>query len=419
MLAKITEERQLWTVRLKLSLIQPVVLSLWTLAASTTLAALTSEISATVGTILGEVTQLFGINSSNYSIISLRSWLSSVVLLLGVGRSIQHVATTKYLQLRWLAWSGPSRTGIPPEIAIHIGKAAQWGTLDALSEKIPRHPVERFARLLSLDFTTIECDPTDLLRFKSTQLMPSERSELLKDGVYQPSSTETSVSLLWGENLGFCRRCSRGVIAIPPYLTKASPKLRNGLDAKAICLAFGIVARNKGLDPATMVCNLKKKGAFRLWEEGALWPHPAKTLRGYYYAEVNEAFHLLGEPFVVAVTELALLLADIKSSLLAMWLERILEHQDLALNRLVYDLGARAGDLQRLYRGQYAAMLISLALFHPGVCIRPELAVFEAVCKFEGAPLPSWLSAEELRERKEEEVRSYGSSLRRMIEAII
>lgn len=419
MLAKTAEEHQLWTLRLKLSLIQPVALSLWTLAVSTTLAALTSEISMIVRTILEETTQFLATNGSNYSIISLHSWLSMIVLLLGIERSIRYLATMNYLQLRWLAWSGPSRTGIPPDMAIHIGKAVQWQTLNAPSANIPRHPVERFARILSLNFTAIECDPTDLLKFKSTRRMPPERSGVLKDGVYQPSPTETSVSLLWGENLGFCRRCTRGITALPPYLAKATPRLRNGLDAKAVCLAFGIVARNKGLDPGTLICNLKKNGTFRLWEEGAQWPHPAKTLRGYYYTEINDTFHLLGESFVVAVTELALLLADIKSSLLVMWLERILEQQDLALNWQVYQLGARAEDLQRLYRGQYAAMLISLALFHSGVSIRPELAVFEAVCKFEGASIPPWLSAEELKERKEEEVRSYGSPLRRMIEAII
>lgn len=406
-LIKYCERQQLWTLRLVLSLYQPYLLAPWILSSSAFVAILLED--------LGH-----GLTSNSAALYCSRS-MALIVLLLGIGRAIGTLWMTSYLSLRWKAWSGPSRTGISPVMGTYIGRASDWKDLDAtLRAMIREHPVERFAHALSSNRNCIERDPTDLLRAQCDQALLPQSKGGVKDGVFQPWSNNEAVSLLWGEDLGFCRRCSRGIIAVPPYLLTASPKLKNGVDARPLSLAFGIIARNKGLEPHRLICNLKPKNTFRVWEEHGCWPHVSKTLRSYYYTEVNKAFHLLGESFVVAVTELALLIADVDSQVLERWLNLKFEHQDLGLNLRISALGATPEELGRLYRGQYAAMLISLSLFHPGVRIRPELSVFEAVCKLEGKNLPSWLSSDiRLQAQKDEEAHVYGPSLCPLIDAII
>jgi hypothetical protein len=340
---------------------------------------------------------------------------------LSVDIALRAFETRRYLRLRWKAWSGPSRTGISPAMVTYIGNSGDWAALLASAGSIQQHPVERFAG--SFLRKRIVEDPTDLLRKRAA--LDLEGSSLWipqsqeRSGVYQPIVNDQSVSLLWGEHLGFQRRCSRGIISIPPNLLTVSPTLESGLSGTAVCLAYGILARNKGLEPATLICNLKAKNSFRTWEESSLWPHPAKTLRSFYYAECNRAFSLLGESYVTAATELALLLADLDASLIGDWLDSRFEHQDLAFNLEAHALGASQEDLRRIYRGHYAAMLISLSLYHKGIRMRPEITVFDAVCKVENAPLPFWAISNEMKARREGELSAYGPSLQHLIGAVV
>jgi hypothetical protein len=134
---------------------------------------------------------------------------------------------------------------------------------------------------------------------------------------------------------------------------------------------------------------------------------------------MDKAFSLLGESYVTAATELALLLVDLDHGVIEWWLDRSFEHQDLDLNRMVYDHGAGAQDLDRLYRGHYAAMLVSLSFASQRPNIRPELAVFEAVCMLESVMVPDWLSSPAMEARREAETQAYGPSLQRIIHALI
>ena len=406
--AKFAERQQLWTLRLVLSLWQPYVIAAWALLSSIFLGILT-----------GEAVEIFLEDTESFMATLTANLLFIIFLMLGTDRSMRSLATTQFLKLRWKAWTGPSRTGIPPTLASYVGGVSDWKTLSREFGRAKGHPVERFATVLSQNTDAIECDPTDLLRTTAAAPVPSEPRERSKDGIYQPSTAGMSISLLWGERLGFSRRCSRGIIAVPPNLLVSTPRLKNGIDARSLCLAFGITARNKGLDPKSLICNLRLKDSFRAWEEGGLWPNPSKTLRSYYYTEVDKAFHLLGESFITVVTELAVLLADLDNVLISKWLDLEFEHQDLSLNLEAHSSGASIIDLQRLYRGQYAAMLISLSLFHIGVSVRPEISVFEAVCAADGVALPQWLSTERMKARKEKERHAYGPPLQRMIDAII
>jgi hypothetical protein len=82
-------------------------------------------------------------------------------------------------------------------------------------------------------------------------------------------------------------------------------------------------------------------------------------------------------------------------------------------------MGATREELARLYKGHYAVMLVSLSIHRKGDRIRPELSVFEAVCRMDRVPLPAWLATDAMRERKRQEDIVLGQHGRRLIEAII
>lgn len=328
-----------------------------------------------------------------------------------------------YRRLRWKAWTGPSRTGIPPALVGYLGSKEDWVALEASMSPIAPHPVEKFIKLASISSAGIASDPTDLLKARAhidseneTLWIPRSDNRSL---VYQPISPDQSASLLWGAVSGFQARCSRGIIAIPRTLLTSSPRLKGGLDGRPVCLAYAIVARNKGLEPASLICSLEKKGLFRIFEENSLfWPRPSKTLRSRYREEIAQTFSLLGASFVTAVTELALLLADVPATLIEDWLNGCMEHQDVTLNREAADSGASSTDLARLYRGHYAAMLVSLSLHQSGLRLRPELLVYDAVCAAEGVERPAWAAAPWAEKRRKEEDEQCGSNVIRLIEAV-
>ena len=331
------------------------------------------------------------------------------------------ISSREYRRLRWLAWSGPSRTGIPSALACYIGNKEDWEALELSLATRQAHPVEAYVKYVSPFNAGVASDPTDLLKARAAE---KDNSWMLKRGekrfVYRPSQSDQSVSLLWGEFSGFRARCSRGIIAVPRGLLKVWPRLGQGVDSRPICLAHGILARNKGLEPASLVCNLEKKLSFRIFEENsAFWPRPSKTLRGLYREEFGKIFSLLGSPYVTAATELALLLADVPAPLIKDWLRGRMEHQDLELNQKAADSGASIQDLARLYRGHYAAMLVSLSLHRHGLRLRPELLVHDALCASEGVEKPAWARETWAIQSKGEELTQFGSCVRALVDAIV
>jgi hypothetical protein len=135
---------------------------------------------------------------------------------------------------------------------------------------------------------------------------------------------------------------------------------------------------------------------------------------------MSKAFSGLGEAFVCAATELALLLADAKAAVVADWLDAHLEQQDLSLNHQAAALGASIDDLAQLYRGQYVAMLVSLSEHRVGIRIRPEVTVFKALCAAEGrSALPGWLNETSLIERALEETRLLGNRGVQLVNAAV
>lgn len=126
----------------------------------------------------------------------------------------------------------------------------------------------------------------------------------------------------------------------------------------------------------------------------------------------------LGDAYVSAATELALLLADSRAEVISDWLDAHLEHQELSLNHEVASLGATPDQLSLLYRGQYVAILVSLSQHTLGTRLRPELMVFKKILEKEGTPsLPAWLSQPSMLQRQEQEVIVIGEGGVQLIEA--
>ena len=330
-----------------------------------------------------------------------------------------------YVKARWKAWTGPSRTGIPFRLVRYLGDQQDWKSMRASCTDIQLHPVERVVALLPPYNGAIAEDPTDILnaRAMSDEELDAvwvPRSDV-KTGMYQPVEPDQPVSLLWGEHLGFKARCSRGIISVPRNLLTYQPVLQNGIDGRPLCLAHAILARNKGLAPATLVCNIQSKGSYRAFEENSVfWPRPAKTYRSLYRAEISRSFSGLGSAYITAATELALLLADAGYGLISDWLDGHMEQQDLELNNFVASKDASHAELDILYRGSYAAMLVSLSLHRLGVRVRPEITIFKALWQQEGhGALPHWLLLDEMVERDHEETRVLGESGRRLMEAVV
>ncbi|KAF5648951.1 hypothetical protein F52700_770 [Fusarium sp. NRRL 52700] len=401
------QKHQFWTLWFRLSLHEPYLLSSWSAAS------LLATTEAAYGLAQHPVLQ----GSYNRPLVFLLIGAMHVFVLDFVYRSLQN---GRYLRLRWKAWTGQSRTGISPNMAQYVGTPEDWKIMAKNGLNLDSHPADHFSGGYS---SLIAQDPTDLLKARADTGIPILTGQTarprLQSGVYQPAASGAPVSLLWGENLGFQRRCSRGIISVPVHLSRTSPMIRCGLPGEAICLAFGILSRNKGLEPRALICNLKQKNSFRQWEEAGIWPHPAKTLRSFYYSEFEKAFSLLGDSYITAATELALLFADLDGSLIGEWLDRGFEHQDLDFNNLSYVHGASQQDLNRLYREHYAVMLISLSLSATHSAIRPELLVFDAVCRLDDVPVPKWATSDVMEARRQAELEAYGPMILRLISAII
>jgi hypothetical protein len=310
--------------------------------------------------------------------------------------------------------------------ASYLGDENDWISMSRALGLRPQHPVDKFSRILPpfSGLPGIEADPTDLLKASADAAKKGSLVTLrskFRAGAYQPFPDDESISLLWGEHLGFQRRCSRGVISVPRSLLHFRPTFDSGLDGRAVCLAYGILARNKGLQPWNLVCNLDVNKSLNIFEENSVqWPRPAKTLRSIYRAEFARTFSLLGDAYVTAATELALLLADTSDDLVEDWLDGMMEHQDLSLNAQVAALGASGEDLARLYKGQYAAMLVSLSTHDRGVRLRPEILVYDALCQLEGVETRArWVSATAVVDRREQELAQLGKTRQKLISAII
>ena len=126
--------------------------------------------------------------------------------------------SSDYLDLRWKAWTGPSRSGIPPYLMRYLGNEQDWISMLSSCRDVQVHPVERFLNLVAPFAQGIEQDPTSIL---SARLALDEEADTLwmprseeKACVYAPSEPVEPISFLWGARLGFRLRCSRGIVSV-------------------------------------------------------------------------------------------------------------------------------------------------------------------------------------------------------------
>ncbi|KAG1814417.1 uncharacterized protein BJ212DRAFT_370850 [Suillus subaureus] len=411
-LVKISETEGLWTIRFNLARRE----HLWWAAIAL---AFVASFSSMV------LSFLAGNNNNSLGIILLASASS-----LAVFRYAWPAWRNRhYCSNRWAAWTGPSRTGIDASLVPLIEGNDPWPILSKDVSVMRQHSVDIHLPIFKSNLITD--DPTDILKATKrlidtvTEKQPDEKSKTPikplvpnnKTGLYAPVHLDKSASLLWGSHIGFSPRVSRGILAVPQRLLQSFPLTSSGHDGQPVCLAHGILARNKGLQPHTFILGLNPG---RLEQKCVQWPRPSKVLRTYYREEMNAAYGGLGPTFVDVATELALLLADSSHSLIEDWLSLRMEHQDLALNNQLARLGASDEELKILYRLSYAAMLVSLSAHRKGRKWRPEMKLFTAYWKKCKGEVPAWMGEAAVVERIVKEESGAGDTdLDALIEAVL
>ncbi|KAI9762508.1 MAG: hypothetical protein M1835_008007 [Candelina submexicana] len=207
---------------------------------------------------------------------------------------------------------------------------------------------------------------------------------------------------------------------MPQGLLRSRPFTVDGYNGEGLCLAMGILGRNKGQSPRTLVYdfddmlknqrgitrNRRQVSTTTELENTSVWsPRPNKVMRSYYTKAMEEQFGGLQKPFVGAATELSLIFLDCTHRALRDWLRFNLEQQAMDVNRymsrpqtasLSPHLKASNHQLETLYRASYVSMIISLNYFAPGgsssdnktesgLPVRPDLTCFALLYLAEGA----------------------------------
>ncbi|KAJ3506681.1 hypothetical protein NLJ89_g6740 [Agrocybe chaxingu] len=324
-----------------------------------------------------------------------------------------------YIQLRWLSWTGPSRTGIASMFGKFCRDSSSWRSI----QEIPRQarivpaPSDEWGWAINPP-KGIWQDPTALLQNLDEKTISGAVSTdgQLGPCVYDDGYTRGQVSLLWGEREGFRRRVSRAINSIPNSLLSSVPSTYDGFNGTGLCLAMGILGRNKGLAPFQLVFDVddrRKKAndiarsdphykvTTELEATSAWFPRPNKVMRSFYQKSMEDQYAGLGPEFVSVAVELALILLDCPPEVTRRWLDQNLEQQSMELNILMSNRmkgpgpAATPAELQALYRASYTSMIISLNYFDQiqpdvGSTRRPDLTCFALLWLAEAGDEPKW-----------------------------
>ncbi|KAB2570579.1 hypothetical protein DBV05_g10747 [Lasiodiplodia theobromae] len=366
---QISEDQGLWTFRFRLARYEHI---WWTVVSSV----------LSVSFVLIILTFLAGNTQDSLGVLA----LSTATTIAIVRYAVPAWRNRAFIENRWRAWTGPSRTSIKAGSRALCGDAAQWKRLSqALPErKMVSAPSDDWGLSLFPPPGLWE-DPTALLdKFADQDASKYAAPDAHARCVYDDGTTTGNVSLQWGEAQGFRRRVSRAIHAMPKGLLASRPLTVDEYNGEGLTLALGILGRNKGLRPHTLVFDASdawktRRGIGRsqphtrvqhALESGSAWaPRPSKVMRSYYAHAVDGQFGTLPDAFRDAATELALVLLDVPPRPLRVWLERGLEQQDLDVNlcmsgRTAGSSSSRAvatnEQLNQLYRASYASMVVSL-----------------------------------------------------------
>ncbi|KAG0228753.1 hypothetical protein BGW42_001995 [Actinomortierella wolfii] len=312
---------------------------------------------------------------------------------------VQGTLHSQFRQLLWLAWTGSSRTGCGAfDVATlkglildrqELGLTAAMTTATMKEKQKQLQPAVQFESNVDIPgygtvlTRKIKHDLITVLKQRAAKTTVVGNDEeivaevfasvgstpALKKFVYPPHhSTQQKVSVLWGgENCSlFSRRVSRGITGYTLDRIRSSYSLVNVDESKWMFVAGGIVARNKGLTPARLICGLitvtttstistrieEKTGASTVAattaaptavtttamtlntkivdevETASKWrPRQAKTSRSRYAQEANAQFSGLGQQYCAAVVEIALLMQDLPNRVVIKALQANIEQQ--------------------------------------------------------------------------------------------
>jgi hypothetical protein len=388
-LAQMTETSNQWTFRFRLARIEH---WWWTTVSALLMASL----------ILIVLSFASGNNNDSVSVLLLASttFLTIVRYMLPAWRS------RYFIENRWFAWSGPSRTGIRIGQMKFCGEKSQWMSLSKRVTIEQRREVESdYYGWHFKPLGGIRLDPTDILenvdsRHLTSVGLTSTPEYIYRDGDEKPEK----VSLFWGEHSGFQRRVSRAVSAMPLSLLKSQPFTSDGYAGEGLCLAMGILGRNKGLNPKKLVFNMTREISTTLENYSTWAPRPAKTLRSYYRETLQKQYGYLGSNYIEAAIELSLILMDASHYAITAWLEAGKEHQDFEVNKALYsrEPPAKPSELRAHYESSYVSMIISLNNMQdkqtgiPGKnkthVQRPDIICLGLLLKARdrNAPMPDW-----------------------------
>jgi len=322
-----------------------------------------------------------------------------------------------FIKIRWLAWTGSSRTGIASGDKIFCRDKLDWQYIQKLPrrEHIIPTPSDEWGWAIK-PHNGISHDPTALLQKMDKKdvkrKIATDRQRVYNDGYINSDGLSEQVSLLWGENEGFRRRVSRAINSMPSSLLDSFPATYDGFNGTGLCLAMGILGRNKGLKPKELVFDVhdkrKKLDAFtgdkpikdmtnELERTSEWYPRPNKVMRSFYRNVMQEQYSGLESEFVGVAVELALILLDCPPEVTMRWLDQGLEQQSIEVNQRMSNIAsASPGQLQTLYRASYTSMIISINYLNQEqdeLC-RPDLTCFGLLWFAEGGSTPVWWEEE-------------------------
>ncbi|KAG0197833.1 hypothetical protein BGX28_008657 [Mortierella sp. GBA30] len=296
---------------------------------------------------------------------------------------VQGTLHAEFRRLLWLAWTGSSRTGCGVlEAAMIKGLVPDRRGLSltmtmTMKKQQQQQSVAQFESSVDIPgygtvlSPKIKQDLVTILKHRADNTTNTENDKKTiaevfieigpsaKKFVYPPHEDgQTKVSILWG-----------GITGYTLDRIRSSYSLVNVDESKWMFVAGGIVARNKGLKAASLICGLTTTTTInttntttggtiggggvstaavtttvptaaatttttlntRLIDEvetTSKWrPRQAKTSRSRYAQESNAQFSGLGQPFCAAVVEIALLMQDLPNHIIIKALQANVEQQ--------------------------------------------------------------------------------------------
>ncbi|MCJ1261439.1 hypothetical protein MMC22_001303 [Lobaria immixta] len=360
--------------------------------------------------------------------------LSSATFLAMVRYTLPAWQHRHYARTRWLAWTGPSRTSIKREKQKFCGDMQAWRRLIAenaqkLSQLQPTPSDDYGWRLWPV--SGIGHDPADVLTFldpNSASPVEMEKGQHPVGVYFNADENSNNVSLLWGPDQGFRRVISRAVSSMPLGLLQSNPTIVDGYEGKGLTKAMGILGRNKGLQPWRLVFRLDSAVSTHM-ESASTWtPRPAKVLRSFYKSTLKAQYGGLGDDYVSATVELALIMADMPHWAINRWLSERLEHQSLQQNMFLAQTALftateeeRHAALTAHYESSYVSMILSLNYMDlrmknkresrtVTIC-RPDIFCLGVLLKARGYSEPSWWSSREVCQARHDERRHLSQEL--------